>query len=189
MARGKIFITGYKERKDVIGDYWYSYSEDGVLRVYKQNNLVFEQGAKIHDAFEVIIKGGNKQNAFITEMTPPRKKWEVVAWLLGFSKFERSALYQEYLEILEKRKEESDKPDYVEFCMSGPNFEFVEYTLIGGEDGNYRNLACWVAEGITKEEVCHLIPEYNYPEFYVRKVLAEVFEVSDEEFNEVFYED
>lgn len=188
MARGKIFITQYTERTEIKENYWYSYLEDGILRVYKQDNMFFEQEAKIHDAFEVIIKGCGNENPFITLMKPPRKKCDLVAWLLGYSKFERTTSYDEFLVILERKRNENDRPGYVELSIAGPNFEFVEYSFIGSGDYNYHNLVCWVDDEITKDEICHLIPEFDYPEFYVRKVLAEVFGVTEKEFDEAFYE-
>ena len=188
MAREKIFITKSVEKKTINNDYWYSYLEEdnkNVLRVYKQEQLVYEGEAGIGDAFEVIIKGRHNDCVWVTPMIPPRKDWETIAWLLGFSKNERFSNYQKYLAELEAKRESCEKPGYVEAILEGPNFEFCEYCIIGEE---YHNLVCWIDENITKEEIIHLIPEYNYPEAYVRNVLKQRFGVTDIEFADALEE-
>lgn len=188
MARNTIFITKQVVSKKIDDEFWYSYLEEQnkkVLRVYKQNGLVHEQEANIGDAFELIVKGENGNFVLVTPMTPPRKDWEAIAWLLGFSKNDRFSNYQEYLAALEKKRDACEKPGYVEAILEGPNFEFCEYCIIGEE---YHNLTCWIDENITKKEVIHLIPEYIYPEPYLRKVLNQRFGVSEEEFDAVVSE-
>ena len=182
MARGTIFITNYVHRKEIKEEYWYSYLKEGkkdLLRVYKQEEQIFEQEVRQGDAFEVIIKG-NK--TFVTPMTPPRKDWEVVAWLLGYSKNERTSSYQEYTELLEDKREKYEKPGCVESMLEGPNFEFIEYSHVTDPMHEYHNLVCFIDEEITKSEICHLIPEFIYPQQYVKKVLFERFGITDEEF-------
>lgn len=182
MARGTIFITNYVQRKEVKDDHWYSYLEEDtkkVLRVYNQEELIFEQVANQGDAFEVLIKGSK---TFVTPMTPPRKDWEVVAWLLGYSKSERTFSYKVYLELLEQKREKYETPGYVESILEGPHFEFSEYSNVDDANHEYRNLVCYVDEDITKNEICHLIPEFVYPQQYVKKVLSDRFGITDEEF-------
>ena len=183
MTRGTIFITNHVMRKDICYGYWYSYQkeeEKEILRVYKEEEKVFEQEAQTGEAYEVLFKKGFP---YITPMTPPRKDWEAIAWLLGFSKKERFCSYQIYLDVLKKRREECETASYVESILEGPNFEFVEYSLVDDNKHEYHNLACWVSEEVTKEEICHLIPEFTYPEQYVRKLLSERFGISKEEFD------
>lgn len=182
MARGTIFITHYVHRKEIKEEHWYSYLKEGnkdLLRVYKQEEQIFEQEVSQGDAFEVIIKG-NK--TFVTPMTPPRKDWELVAWLLGYSKTERTSSYELYLELLETKRGKCEVPGYVESVLEGPNFEFAEYSNIDDENQEYRNLMCYVDECINKKEICHLIQYFIYPEQYVKKVLFERFGITDEEF-------
>lgn len=187
MAREKVFIKQHVTRKEIRDDYWYSYLEEGtskILRIYKRDKQLFCQEANIGDAFEVIIKRcGNKENVFISPMTPPRRDWEVIAWLMGFSRKERASTYEEYLNLLETRREECQKPGYVEATTEGPNFAFTEYSLVNAEKHEYHYLACWVDEGITKAEICHLIPEFVYPEQYVKKVLSERFGITAQEYD------
>ena len=188
MAREKIFLRQYAKNKKIRDNYWYSYLEEGtskVLRVYKGKQQLYQQEAEIGDAFEVIIKlCVQKEKVFISPMQPPRKDWEVIAWLRGFGRNERVPTYDEYLILLETRREECQKPGYVESTTEGPNFAFTECSFINGKRQEYKHVACWVDEEITKEEICHLIPEYVYPEQYVRKVLSERFGITAEEFDE-----
>ncbi len=186
MARGTVFVTNHVKRKQIKDDYWYSYLAEGdkkLLRIYKQEEMIFQQEATIGDAFEVIIKNGKKENAFITPMKPPKKDWEAIAWLLGFSKHERASTYEEYTKLLDSRRKVCEKSDYVESVLDGPKFEFIEYRLVDDETNQYHNLACWVDENITKNEIYLLIPEFIYPEQYVRKVLSEKFGITAEEFD------
>lgn len=184
MARGTIFITNYTTRKEIKDSYWYCYLEEDckkILRVYKHDEQVHTQEASIGDAFEVIIKGTNNENVFITPMIPPRKDWEAIAWLLGFGKNERASTYKQYIQIRD-RKRLKMRTQYIENILDGPNFEFGEFSLIGGEDTGYHNMACWVGENITHDEIIRLIPEFIYPEPFVRRVLKERFNVTEEEF-------
>ena len=188
MAREKLFLKQYEEHKKISGNYWYSYLEEGnsnVLRVYKGKQQLYQQKADIGDAFEVIIKKCvHKEKVFVSPMQPPRKDWEVIGWLMGFGRNERVSTYEEYVSLLETRREECQKPGYVESTTEGPNFAFTECSFVNGKHQEYKYLACWVDEEITKAEICHLIPEYVYPEQYVRKVLFERFGITAEEFNE-----
>lgn len=182
MARGSIFITNYVERKEIMHGYWYSYLEEGikkVLRVYKQEELIFEQEAGKGDAFDLLIRGSK---TLLTPMTPPRKDWELIAWLLGYSKNERTHSYQEYLEILERKREKCESPGYVESILEGPHFEFSEYSNVDDENHEYNNLVCYIDEEITKNEICHLIPEFIYPQQYVKELLLKRFGIADKEF-------
>lgn len=188
--RNAVFISHYVKRKTIKDDYWYSYLKEGnkkILRIYKQEELIHEQEANVADAFEVIFKGDKSGSVFITAMTPPRKDWEAVAWLLGYSKYDRTSVYDEYLNIRDKRREAYEKPGYVESSLAGPNFEFTQYSLVDDKEHEYRNLACWVDEAISKDEILHLVPEFMYPELYVRKVLKERFGISDEEFDKALH--
>lgn len=190
--RNKIFLSQHVEKKEMKEGYWYSYLEENginIFRVYKDDEIIFQQEAKIGDAFDAIFREKNGSIAYITQMTPPRKKWETVAWLLGYSKYARSCDYEEYLKLCdEKRGLYVQDPKYVESMLKGPNFSFTEYAYIGG-DYQYKKAACWVSESITREEAIYLIPEYVYPEEYVRKVLREKFYISKEEFDKAFYEE
>jgi hypothetical protein len=186
--RVKLFIKKQVTHQKLCDNYWYSYLEEGtskVLRVYKGKQQLYERKAKIGDAFEVIIKQCvQKEKVFVSPMQPPRKDWEVIAWLRGFGRNERVSTYEEYVSLLETRKEACQKPGYVESTTEGPNFAFTECSFVNGKRQEYKFLACWVDEAITKAEICHLIPEYVYPEQYVRKVLAERFGITAKEFDE-----
>ena len=184
MARNTIFITEDVVKKEIKGNYWYSYlSEDGILRVYKQEEVVFEQKAKIEDAFEVIEKGST---LFVTEMIPPRKRGDAVGWLLGFSKRERAASCEEYRNLLNGRWEKLPLIRCVEYTTAAVRFEFTKYGLVDEEDNRIYNLACWVDENITEEEILHLVPMFVYPKFFVKKVLSEKFGISNEEVEKAF---
>lgn len=181
MARGTIFITGNEERRVLKEDYWYSYLEEngeGILRVYKQHELVFEKKAHIEDAFEVILRG-NK--VLITEMTPPRNKGDVIGWLLGFSRHERVSSCEEYRDFVIERWLTIPTIGCVEYTTAAVRFEFTKYALLDEANGRIHNLACWVDDNITKQEIFHLIPQFVYPEFYIKKVLSEIFGISSEE--------
>ena len=191
MARGTIFITKYVEKKEIMEDYWYSYSKEEereILRVYKQAELIFEQEVKVGDAFEVLVRGNNYEKAFVTPMTPPRKDWEAIAWLLGFGKNERASTYREYSDIRERKRKEIGTDDYVESALEGPNFEFAEISLISGGNHEYRNFACFVDKHITRAEIIRLIPEFVYPEPFVRRTLEERFGITEEEFDKALIE-
>lgn len=181
MARGTIFITSHEQRKEIKYDWWYSYLEEEgkeLLRVYKQEELIFEQEAKLEDAFEVIEKGNT---LFVTEMIPPRKRGEAIAWLLGFSKRERAASCEEYRNLLNQRWEKIPLIRCVEYTTAAVRFEFTKYSLLDEEGNRFHNLACWVDENITKQEILHLVSLFVYPKFYVKKVLWEKFNISGDE--------
>lgn len=181
MARATIFITGYEKRKRIKHDYWYSYLQEegrGILRIYKRDEVVFEWEAKIQDAFEVIEK---PKGIFVTEMVPPRKKGEAIAWLLGFSKRERASSCEEYRNLLNARLASLPALGYVEYMAVSVRFEFVRYCLIDQKDNRRHNLACWVDEHVSKEEILYLVPEFQYPKFYVKKVLWEKFGIRGDE--------
>lgn len=181
MARSTIFITGYETRKEIEDDYWYSYQEEdgkGILRVYKQEELIFEHEAKFEDAFEAIEK---TNTLFVTAMMPPRRKGDTIAWLLGFSKRERASSCEEYRNLLNEKWANLPVIRCVEYTAAAVRFEFVKYVLLDEEDNSYHNLVCWVDEEITKKEILHLIPQFVYPKFYVKKVLWEKFGISSEE--------
>lgn len=183
MARGSIFITKSVERKEIMGTYWYSYQEENsLLRVYKGQAMIDERNAELGEAFEVLTKGENNENHFIFTMTPPRRRGEAIAWLLGYGKRERAPTYEEYLEICKRKRDRFETDEYFESILNGPNFEFCEVSFVGDSEG-YRNLACWVDEDISKEEIIQLIPEYVYPEIFTRRVLEERFGVSKNEFD------
>lgn len=187
MARGKVFINQYVAHKEICDDYWYSYLKEetsNILRIYKKDKPKYCKEAEIGDAFEVIIKkSNNKEEVFIWPMTPPKRDWEVIAWLMGYSRNERVSTYEEYLSLLETRREECQKPGYVEATTEGPNFAFTEYSLVNDEKHEYHYLACWVDEEITKNEICHLISEFVYPEQYVKKLLSKRFGITAEEYD------
>lgn len=190
MARNTIFITGFKAGEKITDDYWYSYQEEGekgIFRVYKQSKMIFESEAYIGDGFEIIINFGENQTAFVTAVTPPKREEEVVAWLLGFSKRERAASYEEYLDTLEMRRDIYESPGYAEELVAGPNYEFARFCRIFDEDGrNYHSLVCWVDPSITHKEIFHLAPRFVYPETYVRKVLNERLGISLDEIDREF---
>lgn len=181
MARAIIFIIGYEEKKKISDDCYYSYlNEEGrsILRVYNRNELVFECEAKIEDAFEVI---GKNKGLYVTEMTPPRKRGEAIAWLLGFTKRDRASTCEEYKKLLNERYEKLPVIGYIEYRAMSLRFEYVKYSILT-EIGNKRyNLACWVDEEITKKEILSLIPEFRYPKFYVKKVLWQKFGITGDE--------
>lgn len=191
--RNRIFLSQHVEREELKEEYWYSYlEEDGksFFQVYNDEELLYEQEAKPGDAFDVIFREGKTtRTVYVTPMTPPRKKWEAIAWLLGYSKYARSCDYEVYSSLVEEKRELYGKmPGYVESVFEGPNFELTDYTFIGDKD-NCRNMACWISEDITKEEILFLIPEFCYPELYLKKVLWEKFDITEEEFYDVYYED
>lgn len=185
MARGKVFITGHEEWKFIYKDYWYSYLEEegkGILRIYKQEALIFEKEAQLEDAFEVVEKSNG---LYVTEMTPPRKKGETIAWLLGFSKRERASSCEEYKQLLNEMSEKLPVIGYIEYRAMSLRFEYVKYSMLT-EIGNKRyNLVCWVDEEITKKEILSLIPEFVYPKFYVKKVLWQKFGITGDEVEQV----
>ena len=185
--RVKLFIKKQVTHQKLCDNYWYSYLEEGtskILRIYKKEKLLYRQEANLGDAFEVIIKRCvQNEKVFVFPMTPPKRDWEVIAWLMGFSRKERASSYEEYLSLLETIREECQKSGYAENTTRGPMFAFTECNSVNDKQQEYKYLACWVDEEITKEEICHLIPEYVYPEQYVRKVLLERFGITDEEFD------
>lgn len=181
MARSAIFITEYVMKKEIKEDCWYSYLDEegmGILQVYKGKELLFEREAKFEDAFEVIDRG---RNPFVTAMVPPRRKGDIIAWLLGFSKRERASSCEEYRNLLNERLEKIPLLRCVEYTTAAVRFEFTKYGLLDQEDKRLHNVACWVDENITKQEIFHLIPMFVYPKFYVKKVLWEKFNISGDE--------
>lgn len=184
MARSVIFLTEFVERKTIKKDCWYSYFDEygmNILQVYKGHELVYEREAKLGAAFEVIDRG---KNPFVTPMVPPRGNGNIIGWLLGFSKRERAASCEEYRSLLNQKYTDHSLVRGVEHTISAVRFEFAKYVLLDEEDSSTHNLACWVDENITKKEILHLVPMFVYPKYYVKKVLKEKFDISDEEVEE-----
>lgn len=186
MARSAIFLTEFVERKTIKEDCWYSFFDEfgtSILQVYKGQELVYEKEVKKGAAFEVIDRG---ENPFVTPMVPPRGKGHIIGWLLGFSKRERATSCEEYRKLLNEKYADNPLVRAVEYTTSAVRFEFSKYILLDEEESITHNLACWVDENITKQEILHLVPLFVYPKYYVKKVLREHFDIGDEEAEEAF---
>lgn len=178
MATYRVFIRNDEISTKRIGKRSaYSYV-DGELRVYSRGTLIWQQGAEPGDAFAILCYNGK---TVVKNLIPPYKKGDLVGWLLGFNKHNRSHSEEEFEEILEKYRNRYDWEEYEEWDYVGSNYVFMRCNRVY-EDG-YHNLVSYIKDTITKNEVLELVPKMVFPTDYTLKLLSMRFGITEEEFN------
>lgn len=136
---GRIFITNKEVKKRMLENgYWYSYAK-GVLNVYSSKQLVLSQHVKAGDAL-VVMYG---DTVTIEKMQPPKKNGDLIAWLIGFSKFNRTSSKERYKKILEYRKDMYLWEKYKEWSYIGEKFIITRCNRYEKTDG-YHNVVARV---------------------------------------------
>ena len=165
------YYTAQPESKHKPGLVTYTYREENgkkFLRVYKQEELIFEDEVGLGEGFYLVV---NQKGEYVTYIGLPEKREELVAYLLGFEKRETTNAYEDYLQLLEDRRETCAVSGYMEKTSAGPNFEFTRYCLTSEEVGASHPLACWVHEEVSDGEIIHMMPDFVYPLPYICNIL------------------
>lgn len=177
MATHTIFIQREIPKKKLSNNVSYAYF-DGFLRVYNRGRTVCFEEALKGDAFVIICE---RRKAFLKKMVPPQRRGALVAWLLRFNKDNRATSVEEYERLLYKEKRRRYWEGYQEREYKSDGYIFMLCNT--PIDDNYRNVAGFVSDAISKKEVIELIPlMVHHPEWYVFKQLSEAFGISEEEF-------
>lgn len=180
MATHYIFIDEEQEQECVLGINTSYLYQDGFLRIYNKGHVVYFEEAHKGDAFVVICEKGK---AFLKKMVPPQRTGALVAWLLRFNKDNRANSIETYRKRLEGQRKRRYWEGYQEWEYKSDGYVF---TLCNSPmDDNFRNVAGFVSDAITKKEVIDLIPLMtNYPDWYIFKHLSECFGITEKEFND-----
>lgn len=180
MATYQIFINDEEVEHTQLGiNSSYSYL-DGFLCIYNKEKLVYCIGPEKGEAFVVICDRGK---VFLKKMVPPQKRGALIAWLLRFNKDNRASSLEEYKRKLYGQRKRRDWEGYKEREFISNSYVF---TLCNSPfDANYRNVVAFISDAITKKEVLGLIPLMQHqPEWFIKKILWESFNISDHEFEE-----
>lgn len=151
---------------------------NGEFTVYKDKKLVWKQCAKDGDSFVVLCYNGK---VIVKNLIPPRRKGDLIAWLIGFNKHNRAHTEEEFEEILEEYRRRYEWEDYLEWELRGENYLFMRCNR-AYEEG-YHNLVSLIGDSISKEEVLQLVPMMEFPSAYMIKLLSESWGISHQEFN------
>ena len=178
MATYQIFIEANEMPESTIGlnaSYMY---QDGFLRVYNKGRVVAFQEARKGEGFVIICEKGK---VYLKKLVPPQKNGALVAWLLRFNKNNRATSIDEYNRILAGQRKRRDWIGYEEWEYKSEGYVF---TLCNSPmDNNFRNVAGFISDAITKKEVINLIPfMVHHPDWYILKHLSERFGITEEEF-------
>lgn len=178
MATHNIFIE-HEVREQKLGISSYYTYEDGFLRIYNKGRRVYFLEVNKGDAFVVICERGK---VILKSMAPPKRNGALIGWLLRFNRDNRASSIEEYKRKLYGQRKRREWEGYKEK-------EFVSYsymfTLCNSPiDTNYRNVVGFFSDAITKNEVLALIPlMQHHPEWYIKKILWENFNISEIEFD------
>lgn len=180
MATYPIFIEEEEiPEKKLSNNVSYIYS-DGFLRVYSRRCVVAFEAAHNGDGFIVICERGK---IFLRKMVPPQRTGALISWLLKFNKDNRATSVEQYERLLYSQRRRRYWEGYQEWEYKSQGYVF---TLCNSPiDGNCRNVAGFISDAVTKQEVLQLVPLMNYhPDWYILKHLSERFGISEEEFLE-----
>ena len=178
MATYQVFIEAEEiPEQELTKKVSYLYS-DGYLRVYNRGHTVSFERANKGDGFVIIC---DKGKAFLRKMVPPRGSGALVTWFLRFNKYNRATSIEEYEKLLYWNRNKRQWEGYREREHKSEGYVF---TLCNSPvDDNYRNVAGFVSEAVTKKEVIELIPLMtHHPDWYIQILLWETFGVTQEEF-------
>lgn len=178
MATYQIFITDKEVEYTQLGmNSFYSY-RDGFLCIFNKEKLLYCLEPKKGDAFVVIC---DKGKVVLKDMVPPKRRGALVAWLLRFNKDNRSSSLEEYKRKLCAQRKRRHWEGYKEKEFISDTYMF---TLCNSPmDANYRNVACFISDAITKNEVLGLIPlMQHHPDWYMQEILFNAFNISESEF-------
>lgn len=150
--------------------------EGGNFKLYNGDKIFKQVRAQPGDRFVVLFKNGK---AYLKEPVIPQKRGNLVAWLLGFTKWNRGRRDWEFEKILEEYRKRYMWSGYQERWYIGPNYRFVRCNKKDGEQGHH-NVAALIRDEITKEEIIKLIPLMNLRSKN-KEILKEHFSISDEE--------
>lgn len=180
MATYQIFITGEDVEDRQLGiNSSYSY-QDGFLRIFNKDRVVYFEEPQKGDAFVVICERGK---IFLKKMVPPQRRGSLIAWLLRFNMKNRATSLDDYNRKINGQRKRRYWEGYKEKEYKSDGYVF---TLCNSPfDRNYRNVAGFISDAVTKKEILGLIPlMVHHPDWYVKKILWESFEISENEFEE-----
>lgn len=149
---------------------------NGIFSVYYKGRRLYSVKAKYGDVLIVNCEGGRTN---IQKKAPPVKTGDLIAWLLGFNKNNRGQTEEEYEALMEEYRQQYYTQDYIEWEEEGKHYRFMKCSK--GDFVCY-NVASWVEDDITKEEILYLIPQMVYPHNFEEKILFERCGITRDEF-------
>lgn len=187
MATYRIFITEEEAKYQKLGkraEFTYAH---GMLTIYNDNKVFCRIAAENGDAY--VLRCQNN-TATLHKMEPPYKKGNLVAWLMGFTKHNRTQNKEEYEELLEIRRNRYLYDGYREWQHVGNSYIITQCSRTDKING-YHNVAAYVGENITRAEVLELVRKglFVFPDFYVKKMFKESFGITEYMFDMAKYYD
>ncbi len=178
MATYRVFIGEETEKKKIGMRSAYSFV-NGEFTVYRNDVPVWKQYAEDGDSFAILCYKGK---VIVKNLIPPRRKGDLIAWLIGFNKHNRAHNEEEFEEILEEYRRRYEWEGYLEWEFRGENYLFMRCNR-AYEEG-YHNLVSLIGDSISKAEVLQLVPMMEFPTMYIFKLLSENWGITPQEFNE-----
>ncbi len=159
--------------------------KDGVLRVYlkRRRGCVYSVRLKLGEMYDINYSEDRVNG--VCRVVWPRKRKDVLMWLLGFANGTRYAGRSSYYWTLHKwwRKHSGNSCEiqgWRECCLNGDDYGFTKYK--SKLDGTMLSVAAYIGEkrevdkAFVKEIFCKWRYGFGFPQPYVRRILQEVFD-------------
>ena len=183
MAR--IFIEHEVESR-CIGHCLYYSLMNGILRVEWSGTARAQRaGVKPGDAF-IVALDYNDVTVKLTKLKLPHRNDDLLMWLLGFTKNQRTHDYKEYTEMRQRTLQNSERRISKERAILGANYDFN----FGFDDtGKLMRIAAYANCSVDKELVKTVINEWTdkfamplpFPTCFIEMVMRDRFGFKDDE--------